>query len=107
VLRVRGDAKGPLAAKLEPWCTVTGRLVGKDGSPQPSRLLKIRDWLLPDTSFQTDKEGRFRIEGLAPQVKYSLDVIQNGKPTAAVFAGLTLKAAETRDLGNVVVPTKK
>jgi RNA polymerase sigma factor (sigma-70 family) len=106
-LNVRGDAKGPLTVKLEPWGTVTGRLVRPDGTPQPGVLLQVADRMLPNPSFQTDKDGRFRVEGLAPGVKYTLQVVQNGRPASEVFAGLALKAAEARDLGDVVVPPKK
>jgi hypothetical protein len=45
--------------------------------------------------------------GLAPGAKYTLQVVQNGRPAAEVFAGLALKASEVRDLGDVVVPLKK
>jgi hypothetical protein len=107
VVRVRGDAKEPLRVKLEPWGTVTGRLVGPDGKPRPGLLLKVEDRSLPGASPQTDKEGRFRLAGLAPGVKYTLQLVQNGQPTASVFDGLALKAAETRDLGDVVVQLKK
>ena len=105
--RVRGDAKQPLAVKLEPWGTVTGRLVGPDGKPRPGVLLQVDDRLLPGASLQTDKEGHFRVAGLAPGVKYTVQVIQNGQPVADVFAGLALKAAEVRDLGDVVVQLRK
>jgi RNA polymerase sigma factor (sigma-70 family) len=107
VARVRGDTKEPLSVKLEPWGTVTGRLVGPDGKPRPGQLLRVDDHLLPGTSPQTDKEGRFRVAGLAPGAKYTLHVVQNGQPVAEVFAGLALKAAEVRDLGDVVVQMKK
>jgi RNA polymerase sigma factor (sigma-70 family) len=107
VVQVRGDVKGPLRVKLERWGTVTGRLVGPDGKPRPGLLLQGEDRFLPGVSFQTDKDGRFRVPGLAPGVKYSLSVVQNGQPTAAVFAGLALKPAEVRDLGDVAVNLKK
>jgi hypothetical protein len=106
-LNVRGDAKGPLTVKLEPWGTVTGRLVGPDGKPQPGVLLEVADRMLPNPSFQTDKDGRFRVAGLAPGAKYTLQVFRNGQPAGEVFAGLALKAAEVRDLSNVAVPLKK
>jgi hypothetical protein len=80
---------------------VTGRLVDAEGEPQPGALLQIADNLLPNASFQTGKDGRFRVEGLAPGVQYVLEVVQNGRPTAQVFASLTLKAGESRDLGNI------
>ncbi len=107
VVHIRGDAKEPLLVKLESWGTVTGRLVGTDGMPRPGLLLQADDRFLPGISPQADKEGRFRISGLAPGVKYTLHVVQNGQPAAEVSAGLTLKAAETRDLGDVVVQPKK
>jgi hypothetical protein len=106
-VRVRGDAKEPLSVKLAPWGTVTGRLVGADGTPRPGLLLKGDNNFLPGTSLQADKEGRFRVAGLAPGAKYTLHVVQNGQPVAQVFAGLELKAAEVRDLGDVVVRLKK
>jgi RNA polymerase sigma factor (sigma-70 family) len=107
VVRVRGDAKEPLRVKLESWGTVTGRLVGPDGKPRSGLLLRAEDRFLPGTALQTDKDGRFRVAGLAPGVKYTLQVVQNGQPVAAVFDGLALKAAEVRDLGDVVVQPKK
>jgi protocatechuate 3,4-dioxygenase beta subunit len=107
VVRVRGDAKEPLRVRLESWGTVTGRLVGPDGKPRPGLLLRAEDRFLPGAALQTDKEGRFRVAGLAPGVKYTLQVVQNGQAVATVFDGLALKAAEVRDLGEVVVQPKK
>jgi hypothetical protein len=75
--------------------------------PRPGLLLQADDRFLPGISLQTDKEGRFRVAGLAPGAKYTLHVVQNGQPGAEVFAGLALKAAETRDLGDIVVQPKK
>ncbi len=91
-LQVRGDAKGPLSVRLEPWGVVTGRLVTVEGAPRPGALLQIADWIVPNAELQTDKDGRFRVEGLAPGVKYTLEVVEKGKPTARVFAGLTLSS---------------
>ena len=102
-VKVRGDAKGPLTVKLEPWGTVSGRLVTEDGKPQAAVLLQIADGALPNGAHQTDKDGRFRIEGLASGVKYTLDVMHNGKPAGRVFAGLAIKAGETKDLGDTQV----
>ena len=56
---------------------------------------------LPTDSFQTDKEGNFRIEGLAPGVKYTVVIVQNGAPAGQVCEGLTVKSGEIRDLGDV------
>ena len=102
-VKVRGDAKGPLTVKLEPWGIVTGRLVTEDGKPQAAVLLQIADGALPNGAHQTDKDGRFRIEGLTSGVAYSLDVVKNGRPNGRVFASLAIKAGESKDLGDIQV----
>ncbi|HEV3117086.1 MAG TPA: carboxypeptidase-like regulatory domain-containing protein, partial [Gemmataceae bacterium] len=89
------------------WGIMTGRLVKEDGKPRPGVLLQIADRLLPNNDYQTDKDGRFRIEGLAPAAKYKLQVVQNGKPTAQLFAGLTLKSGESRNLGDMQIKPKE
>jgi hypothetical protein len=106
-LRVRGDDRGPLTAKLEPWGVVTGRLVTAEGKPRAGVLLRVADRLLPGNGFQTDRDGRFRVEGLAPDVAYTMQAVEKGQPAATVFAGLKLKAAEARDLGDIAVTLKK
>ena len=102
-LHVRGDAKDPLTVKLEPWGIVTGRLMTEDGKPQSGVLLRIVDGSLPNNDYQTDSDGRFRIEGLAPGVAYTLELVRNGKSTGRVFAGQKLAAGETKNLGDVQV----
>jgi hypothetical protein len=107
LLLVGGEDRGPLTMKLEPWGVVTGRLVTAEGKPQAGVLLRIADRLLPSNGFQTDGDGRFRIEGLAPGTAYTLDVVQKGQPAANVFSHLKLKAGEARDLGDVAMTPKK
>jgi hypothetical protein len=105
-LKVRGDTKEPLRVRLERWGTVTGRLVTEAGKPMAGVLLQIADWALPNSECQTDSEGRFRIEGLASGLKYTLQAVQNGKPIGQVFDGLTLKPGESRDLGDTQIKRK-
>src|SRR5262249_7553552 len=102
-LKVRGDAKGPLDVRLQPWGTVSGRLIGPDGKPQAGVLLQIADRSLPNNGYQTDSEGRFRIEGLVPGAAYTLDVVRNGKSAGRVFADLKLTAGERKNLGDLQV----
>src|SRR5262249_23065516 len=94
IVKVSGHGKGPLNVKLEPWGIVMGRLVTEDGKPRPGVLLQVTDRVLPNNEYQTDKDGRFRIEGLAPGPAYTLDVVKNGKSAGRVFAGLAIKAGE-------------
>jgi RNA polymerase sigma factor (sigma-70 family) len=102
-IKVRGDAKGPLTVKLEPWGVVSGRLVAAEGKPQVGALLQVAEGLLPNSQFQTDKDGRFRIEGLASGAKYTLEVVKNGKSAGRLFTGLAIKAGETKDVGDIQV----
>ena len=51
-------------------------------------------WCELYVSGHTDKEGRFRIDGLIPGVKYNLWVGNQDFP-------VTVKSGESRDLGDV------
>jgi hypothetical protein len=52
--------------------------------------------------FQTDKDGKFRVEGFVPGMKYTLGTVDGwGRVAASVFKDLTAKSRETRDLGEV------
>jgi RNA polymerase sigma factor (sigma-70 family) len=105
---VKGNEKELLRVRLQPWGTMTGRLVTEDnrplgpvglfaGNPDPSRIS------IPG-HLHTDRDGHFRIEGLVPRVKYSVYFTNDppGGPSAAVgylFQHLSVQAGETRDLG--------
>src|SRR5262249_33851468 len=103
---IRGDEEGPLLIRLQPWGTVTGRLVDADGVPRAGVDLRfvffgrLDDPSLgwhPTLRFQTTKDGKFRIEGLIPGLKYSM--ISQGE--IELFKNLTLQVGETRDLGDI------
>jgi hypothetical protein len=107
-LTVKGDEKGPLEVRLEPWGTVTGRLVNADGEayancPVFPQAAKPSPQYPPQA--QTDKDGNFRVEGMIPGVKYGLGYWEaKGNrivATGTIAKDLTLKAGETRDLGRV------
>jgi hypothetical protein len=108
-LLLEGKEQAPVTVRLEPWGTVTGRLVDTDKVPRAGTTLRFifppvtGDPLVdlsigwpPKFSFETDKEGRFRIDGLIPGLKYSLAA--DGGPT--LFKDLVLQAGETKDLGD-------
>ncbi len=113
-LLVRGDEKGPLTAKLEPWGTITGKLANSDGKPLTDVQIVSLDifgaprpidaaWLR--FPVKPDKNGNFRIDGLVPGLKYNLDIMKGkyiARLTGSVKA-LTVKSGETKDLGEVQV----
>ncbi len=119
-LVVRGDEKDPLTVRLAPTGAVTGRLRKADGEPiQGAEIeiaaggprpfssltclyLHLRHTRLPA---RTDKEGRFRLEGVVPGEKFSLVIRRRG-----VFLNgglrtiqIQVKAGETLDLGDISI----
>jgi hypothetical protein len=108
-LALSGDEKSPLAVKLRPWGTVMGRLVDAAGRPQagvpltfPSGAITSPDQGTHPEGFRTDKDGKFRIEGLVPGMKYTLGTVDgSGAVAGVVFRDLTVKSGEAKDLGDV------
>jgi hypothetical protein len=119
-LVVKGNEKGPLRVKLGPAGTLTGRLVLPEG--KPVKNVEIFALMAPSTarpgsakpdletgSFYTPriypaKDGKFRIDGLAPGLKYTLGIL-SGRYLLENSAAknLTFKAGEKKDLGDVQV----
>jgi protocatechuate 3,4-dioxygenase beta subunit len=113
-LLIRGDEKDPVRVRLERWGTLTGRIITPLGNPLTSARVDCwtevnQNGSIVYESFQhvqPDKDGRFRIEGLAAGMKYKLGVtrsniaqnISGGEPK-----DLTIKAGETKDLGDLTV----
>jgi hypothetical protein len=119
---VRGDTKGPLTVKLGPAGTLTGRFVLPDGKPladlelsavvhdpiaDPRQPPKPRDPTIGSIphGLRTDKDGKFRIEGLSPGLTYHLGVHKGVyflTPEGAARA-VTIEAGKTKDLGDVTI----
>jgi RNA polymerase sigma factor (sigma-70 family) len=104
-----GSAKA-MDYKLEPWGTLTGRLLDADGKPIPRASFyavagkgqdaAASDTLRLGTTF-TDATGKFAITGLLPGVTYEIR-FREMKPkgrAGPVTKEVRLKAGETRDLG--------
>jgi hypothetical protein len=106
-LLVRGNEKGPVVVRLRPWGTITGRVVSPEGQPRARAHFSLQ-FLVdvapqiqmyppdghPKPGFWTDRDGRFRIEGLAPGIPYRL-------VGAHLTRSVSVKAGETRDLGDL------
>jgi RNA polymerase sigma factor (sigma-70 family) len=96
---VQGDERGPLQVRLQPWGILTGRLVTPKGEPLTGARVSCHAG-----HAYPGKDGRFRIEGLTPGMKYELWVDKDGR-TLDIAGGppkdLKLKAGETKDLGDL------
>jgi Zn-dependent protease with chaperone function len=104
---------GPVTVRLEPCGTLTGRLVDDGGLPQAAvRMSCRRPYEGGDSRFQkgslpspvkTDKDGRFRVSGLVPGLKYSLEVRKDVMIAGYPAMDVTTRAGEALDLGDVKV----
>jgi RNA polymerase sigma factor (sigma-70 family) len=122
-LVVRGDEKEPLSVKLEAAGVLTGRFVTTDGKALADlELFPIVGEPLADPSaprpkpdltagtfprgIRTDKDGKFRIEGVAPGLTYRFGLRKGFyllSPEGDAAKGATLKAGEAKDLGDLKV----
>src|SRR5262249_37416140 len=132
LVKVRGDEKGDLTVKLEPLGTISGRVRTEDGKPAPDLVVtpappslfafyrdypiellnnqqserlpgRVIRWL-PDSA-ETDAEGKFRIAGLLPGLKYRVTVKERGAGFAAIPShwqeDIVVESGKTKELGNL------
>ncbi len=112
-LIARGNETEPYIVKMQPWGTISGRLVGAKGKPGGGVDLMSTDWqtfvtdpargVIP-SGRKTDGDGRFRYERLVPGQEYSVSAV--GEKAAkggfgVVIERVVLKPGETRELGDV------
>jgi hypothetical protein len=124
-LLARGDGDAAYTVRMQPWATVTGRIVDEQGRPlsvvgppgkQRSRAtlsagttgeFAARDdpdaGIFPGAS--TDEHGRFHAERLVPGQSYSATLyLDRGRASGPAFDGLVLAPGEVRDLGDLRLP---
>jgi RNA polymerase sigma factor (sigma-70 family) len=96
---LKGGETGPMTVRLQPWGTITGRIVDDDGQPRGGlELFGIR----------IGRDGRFRIEGLVPGRKYEASAVEGFRGIGKVFRDVTVAPGETKDLGDLkVIPSKE
>jgi hypothetical protein len=124
---VEGGQPAPLAVQLQPWGTVTGRVADPEGKPWESIHVQGRHSFdprdprtgdLPSDLFvkapdgrlrrqrrfyQTDQDGRFHIDGLAPGIQYRLEAEADGHILGTLIAAVTIESGQTKDLGNLTL----
>jgi hypothetical protein len=112
-LTVRGDEKEPPVLRLAPTGTVTGRVLDLEGRPIAGA--KVHLWSSDDAvrelfrrvaqqgePVRTDKDGRFRLGGLIPDMKLGFQIYQ-GKTflvSEPRVGPLLVGPGKTRDLGD-------
>ena len=121
--KVRPDEPGPLTMRLEPTGVLVGRIV--DAAGKPLAGLKVSTQLsfkpedykdlpadlryngrlwnqLINKEAMTDKDGKFRLEGLVPGLKYFLNV-KNATEflTGYTREDLSVESGKTKDLGDL------
>jgi RNA polymerase sigma factor (sigma-70 family) len=119
---IKEGQKDKLTVKLAPSGTLTGRLVNADGKPvidgeiialinQPlgaagEPKVDFTKGSFHENRIRVNKNGEFRIEGLIPGLKYQMGVIKGvylHKLGGEAAADITIKAGETKKLGDVEV----
>jgi RNA polymerase sigma factor (sigma-70 family) len=110
-VELRGDEKGPVTVKLEPWGAVAGRVLDDEGNPLAGAECHVGygsnmiRWLFEDgrAKVMTDAEGRFRVEELFPGVPFGLGFARKGKfhDPGEDYRKLSVKPGQTNDLGDV------
>ncbi len=115
LLVLGGDEKEPLSVRLEPYGTLTGRLVTLQGEPLAGADvmcgadIKRKGQTLHPTALdvRTGKDGRFRIVGLMPGLKYGgLRVVKESqirKIAGGEPKDLEIKPGGTKDLGDLKI----
>jgi RNA polymerase sigma factor (sigma-70 family) len=108
---VRGDEQEPVTVKMEPWGIVIGRALDEEGNPLAEANFNVHyqdnstRWLFEAGREQvkTDREGRFRIEGLFPGMPFGIGFVKKGTIYDAGnnYRKLTVKPGQTNDLGDV------
>ncbi len=108
---IKPGEDGPITIKLEPCGTLTGRLVDDEGQPRagvqmttigpyPEGDAKFQYGSLPD-AIKTDADGRFRVSGLVPGLKYSLAVWKGRNMAGDAFVDLVDQKGEVKELGDI------
>jgi RNA polymerase sigma factor (sigma-70 family) len=106
-----GEEKGPLKVRLQPWGTVTGRVLDEDNKPVAEALVSVGyedncvRWLSDAMlgTIQTDAEGRFRVEGIMPGMEFGVGFRkgQNFLDAGDSLRKLKIESGATKDLGNI------
>jgi protocatechuate 3,4-dioxygenase beta subunit len=108
----RGDEPMPVTVRLQRCATLSGRIVDEDGQPRAGvhvtgnihgGQLNLQEGWYGFLGGTTDKDGRFRIEGVIPGVKVGLATEKGASITGSVVQEVTPRAGEAKDFGDLRV----
>ncbi len=116
-LLLEGEQPETIDFQLEPQGVLIGRIIGDDKQPLIGIDLEVAPLfnprtpptigVLPGPAFRTDEDGRFRIEGLAPGMKYNLVTrLPDGVYKQVVFDAIAVSGKST-DLGDLALRSLK
>ena len=105
----RGDDDSPYTVRMQPWGSVTGRIVDKSGKPHVRTILTAGSsgtLINPDATIgdsvgtKTDADGRFRIDRLVPGLSYTVRAYpRRGHLLGTAFEKLVVEPGKVRNLG--------
>ncbi len=111
--------EGKVDVRLAPCGSAAGRLVDPDGQPIADAVIRtmmldhdgrVLPGMVGNEHFATDRDGRFRIEGIHPELGVALDIFPRARPDRfyqpeparrEVLKRLKSKPGETVDLGEL------
>jgi hypothetical protein len=100
------EKDGSLLVKLQPCGSLSGRIVDKDGQPVVGLHGQLVPGFLKGEKFTTDKEGRYRVEGLVPGLRYSIGwEIKDGRLVVSVQDkdGAVVESGKNKNLSDFQV----
>jgi RNA polymerase sigma factor (sigma-70 family) len=104
VKELRGDSSEPLLVKLQPCGSASGRVLDPDGQPVAGLRLwvngRAHHWGGDGRASVTDKDGRFRVEGLVPGEEYRVMEAAHSS-ILRLFAPVVVAPGKHQDLGDL------
>jgi RNA polymerase sigma factor (sigma-70 family) len=119
LVTLRGDEQAPVTVRLAPNGGVTGRALDMDGQPVAGaelyplyptevgqQLLRVLD---RQSGPQTDKDGRFRLEGLVPGLQFELVLVKGRRPLVPEpkLGAKSVESGRVLELGEFRVKPRK